>query len=87
MLGGGVRATLEQRTQLLNDACDCDWLRTVHLRHIKGVPQFASFELAGNEDSPEAVTLYGTRFPTLLSEPVAQYQQNSRGLLSQLSKR
>ena len=74
------------RVTLLDDPLDCAWLRETHLRHVPNLPPFESFELVGNEDSPEAVTLHSCRFPTILDQPVSQYRQDAKGTLKLLQR-
>lgn len=65
-----------------NDPDDVSWLKEVHLAHLASVPEFKSFELIGNEDAPESVTLYEQMHPTVLDTPVRCLKQDRKGLLN-----
>ena len=64
----------------MNTREDCEWLRSTHLRAI-AAPDFESFKLTGNEDSPSAVELYAARKPEYNDQPVATYTNNDAGEL------
>lgn len=66
--------------QLLNDPLDCVWLRQTHLKRFD-VPAFKSFEIVGNEDAPESVSIYNTIDPSIFDKPVVIYRQNFMGEL------
>jgi len=69
------------RELFLNSPADCEWMRGTHLKAGKP-PQFASFVVAGNEDSPARVDLYASQRPEYNERPVAVYEQNDEGELA-----
>ncbi len=50
------------RTIFLSTPEDCQWLRETHLRGFSP-PEFLSYLLIGNEDSPEELHLYKSTDP------------------------
>lgn len=50
-------------SNFLNTADDCQWLRDTALNGCPGMPDFQSFTLYGNEDSPDTVELYESADP------------------------
>jgi hypothetical protein len=68
------------REQFMNDPAEVDWLRTTHLRG-KALPEFASFTLAGNEDSPVRLDLYASVQPAYNVPPMAVYEATMDGAL------
>lgn len=58
--------------QLLNDPLDCDWLRSTHLRKLNPI-SFKSFEICGNEDTPDCVKTYAELEPTIFDKPVETF--------------
>lgn len=65
--------------QFLNDPLDVRWLRDVHLPD--NAPAFQSFEIYGNEDSPERLVLHAHIDPSVFDTPVAVYELNRRSQL------
>ncbi len=66
----------------MNEPKECDWLRSTHLSVALGVPAFASFTLAGNEDSPARLDLYTRKAPEYNDRPVAVFAMNEDGQLT-----
>lgn len=64
-----------------NDPDDVNWLKEVHLAHLAGVPEFRSFEIVGNEDAPDNVTLYEQMHPTVFDTPVRSLKPDRKGNL------
>lgn len=63
---------------------DCHWLKETHLTltNLYGsssLPDFKSFDMFGNEDSPEHILLYKERYPNIESVPIAEAFQLSTG--------
>jgi hypothetical protein len=54
----------------MNEPSDVQWLKETHLRGLS-YPEFASFVLYGNEDSPTRVELYAASYPTVSDVPVS----------------
>ncbi len=55
---------------------DVQWLRETHLspKYARGtVPVFASYQLEGNEDCPERLTLFADVEPLVTDRPVAVF--------------
>lgn len=51
------------KQQFLNAPDDVQWLKETHLKGVQGVPEFASFVIVGNEDSPDELRLYASNDP------------------------
>ena len=43
---------------MLSEPADRQWLYETHLKHCLRLPPFAVAMLEGNEDAPQAITLY-----------------------------
>lgn len=63
------------REIFMNEPEDVRWVRSTHLRG-KRLPPFASFTLAGNEDSPARLDLYTSRKPEYNERPVVVFVQD-----------
>lgn len=57
-----------------NDPGDPLWLRDTALRGVQDAPDFASFILTGNEDSPETIDLYQSPDPRVDDPGLARYE-------------
>lgn len=73
------------RELFLNEAKDVEWLCSTHLKGIKH-PTFASFVVAGNEDSPARLDLYSKQRPEYNEQPVAVFERNLDGDLHEVKK-
>lgn len=67
------------RSQFINKADDCIWLRETHLKPANMDGPFAdhtkikSFIIFGNEDCPNKIVIYNVESPTLQDKPIARY--------------
>ena len=68
-------------TKFFNTPEACQWLLETAFRTMLGVPSFCSFEIEGNEDSPNSVKLYQNLNPKHTDSPVACYETGAYGNL------
>lgn len=64
------------REIFMNTPEECQWLRDTHLASVVGYPPFASFMLAGPNDAPVRLDLYGVRQPAYNVYPIATVSKN-----------
>jgi hypothetical protein len=62
--------------KFLNEKEDVSWIKETHLRG-RGLPEFKSFIIFGNEDDPDKVELYEDVDPLYDDKPVYVFNREN----------